>query len=144
MTRQFFVPGQPQGKGRPKFARRGNFVKTYTPDKTASYESLIKAQYYAAHANAPLMGGELSVIIMAQFCIPKGKSARLTAAMLKGDTNPTKKPDADNIAKVVCDSLNGIAYNDDAQIVYLTVSKCYSDKPGIDVSIVEQAQEGRG
>lgn len=37
----FVVPGEPVGKGRPKFARRGNFVTAYTPEKTASYENLV-------------------------------------------------------------------------------------------------------
>ena len=38
----FTVPGTPVGKGRPKFARRGNFTVAYTPEKTASYENLVK------------------------------------------------------------------------------------------------------
>ena len=37
----FTVEGTPVGKGRPKFARRGNFVSTYTPTKTRDYETLI-------------------------------------------------------------------------------------------------------
>ena len=43
MTFQLFftVEGTPVGKGRPKFARRGNFVTAYTPTKTRTYESLI-------------------------------------------------------------------------------------------------------
>ena len=43
MTAQviFTVPGQPVGKGRAKAARRGKFVTFYTPEKTASYESLV-------------------------------------------------------------------------------------------------------
>jgi Holliday junction resolvase RusA-like endonuclease len=38
----FTIPGEPVAKGRAKFARRGNFVTTYTPDKTARYENLVK------------------------------------------------------------------------------------------------------
>lgn len=29
MMIRFVIPGEPQGKGRPKFSRQGNFVKTY-------------------------------------------------------------------------------------------------------------------
>ena len=40
---------------------------------------------------------------------------------------PTLKPDTDNIAKIICDGLNGIAYKDDKQIVSLTVLKVWTD-----------------
>lgn len=46
---QFVVPGQPVGKGRPKAARRGKQIVMYTPEKTASYESLVAAR--RAHCN---------------------------------------------------------------------------------------------
>lgn len=34
---QFAIMGEPQGKGRPRFARSGH---TYTPEKTAAYEKV--------------------------------------------------------------------------------------------------------
>ena len=48
---------------------------------------------------------------------------------------PTRKPDFDNIGKVICDALNGIAYRDDAQIVDALVRKFYSDTPRVIVEI---------
>lgn len=39
---EIVIKGEPVGKGRPKFARQGNYVKTYTPEKTVEYENLIK------------------------------------------------------------------------------------------------------
>ena len=39
------VDGEIVGKGRPKFARRGNYVSTYTPPKTSNYENLVKLMY---------------------------------------------------------------------------------------------------
>ena len=41
----FTVPGEPQGKGRPRFARPkgSNFTMAYTPEKTVSYENRVKA-----------------------------------------------------------------------------------------------------
>lgn len=50
---------------------------------------------------------------------------------------PTKKPDSDNIAKIICDSLNGIAYHDDSQIVELYICKSYSENPKVIVTIAE-------
>ena len=37
MELKFTIRGEPKGKGRPKFSRQGNIVRTYTPDATANY-----------------------------------------------------------------------------------------------------------
>lgn len=50
---------------------------------------------------------------------------------------PVKKPDADNIAKIICDALNGIAYRDDTQIISLKVLKIYDKGSGVQVNIKE-------
>ena len=50
----------------------------------------------------------------------------------------TFKPDADNIAKLVLDALNGVAYDDDSQVVELTVKKwnrVKKDKEALIVSV---------
>lgn len=48
-----------------------------------------------------------------------------------------KKPDIDNIAKVVCDALNGVAYKDDKQIVSLKLAKRYGSLPMVVIDINE-------
>ena len=48
---------------------------------------------------------------------------------------PIKKPDWDNIGKVVADSLNQVAYRDDAQVVDSQVRKFYSRQPRVEVTI---------
>ena len=55
--------------------------------------------------------------------------------MLTGNLRPTKKPDLDNVAKIILDSLNKIAYDDDSQIVDLHIRKYYSDNPRVLVSL---------
>lgn len=45
--------------------------------------------------------------------------------MLDIKTLCQKKPDVDNLAKIVLDSLNKIAYDDDAQVCRLLVEKRY-------------------
>ena len=57
--------------------------------------------------------------------------------MKDGEIRPAKKPDIDNVCKVVADALNGVAYNDDRQIVYTEISKRYDDMPRMDVSIFD-------
>jgi Holliday junction resolvase RusA-like endonuclease len=135
MVRYFFIPGQPQGKGRAKVAVRGHFAHAYTPEKTVLYENLVKTSYTDKYAGQPLADGELRMIVRAIFPVVKSESKKMRALMLRHEHAPTKKPDADNIAKVVCDALNGVAYTDDTRIVALTLTKEYGEIPGVWVLI---------
>ena len=49
----------------------------------------------------------------------------------------TIKPDTDNIAKSILDSLNGIAYLDDKQVIKLVVEKYYAEVPSVSIEIKE-------
>ena len=128
----FTVPGPPQGKARPRVVRTATGKsRSYTPDKTVAYEELVRQRYLAV-ANGIGFGGKdaLMVTIVAYYPIPASVSKRRRADMLAGNERPTKKPDYDNIGKIVCDALNGIAYQDDAQITDGRVVKRYTDGPG--------------
>lgn len=58
--------------------------------------------------------------------------------MVKNKIYPTKKPDVDNIIKIIADALNGVAYNDDKQIVMCSCGKYYTDaEPFVCVYIQE-------
>ncbi len=84
-------------------------------------------------------GEPLQMIISAYYEIPKSTTKKKRAEIMDGKLYPTKKPDADNIAKVICDALNKIAYKDDTQIIDLTVRKLYSaDLPKVVVEIYEK------
>ncbi len=138
MTITFTVPGSPQGKMRPRVVKRGNFVQTYTPDKTVNYENLVKLMY-GQEAKGRVFDREksLRVLIVALYDIPQSTSKKRAELMRIGEIRPTKKPDLDNIAKIICDALNGVAYHDDAQVVDLKVVKYYSDTPCVTVTIEE-------
>jgi len=127
------IPGEPAAKGRPKFTRAGI---AYTPKKTVNYETLVK-QIYAVEHPGERFTGKLKAVITAYFTIPKSASKKQRQAMLDGEIRPQKKPDTDNIAKIILDSLNTIAYDDDKQIVSLTVDKWYSDTPRVEVELSE-------
>ncbi len=137
MTVEFTIPGAPQGKGRPRFSTAGGFVKTYTPAQTASYENLVKLEYERQVGKRFDDGAAISMHIRAYFDIPKSVSKKKREQMLNGEIRPTKKPDADNILKIIADSLNGVAYKDDSQIVYCAVRKAYSDEPRVTVRIAD-------
>ena len=127
MTFTFEIVGEPQGKGRPRFSTRGGFVKTYTPEKTASYENFVKLCYLNKYKGQKL-DGEIIAEIIAYFPIPKSFSKKKRSEAIEGKIRPTKKPDTDNIAKTILDSLNGIAFEDDKQVVALLVKKLYGEE----------------
>jgi Holliday junction resolvase RusA-like endonuclease len=134
---EFEIMGEPVGKGRPRFTRNGH---TYTPEKTANFETLVKLSFQQAYPSTEPIAKAIpiEVKICACFSVPKSATKKDLKAIENGTKKPTKKPDTDNIAKAVCDALNGIAYYDDSQITTLTVYKLYSNKPHTKVIITEQ------
>lgn len=135
MKAVFTIAGEPMGKGRPQFSTYGGRITARTPQRTVAYENLVKMEYKAQAGLQFPDDAMLSVRIFAYLSIPKSVSEKKRTAMLEGLIRPTKKPDHDNIGKIVCDALNGIAYRDDAQIVDSLVRKFYSDKPCVLVEI---------
>lgn len=138
MRAKFTVLGEPNGKGRPRFDPKTGVA--HTPKKTASYENLVKTEFRLQCGGVKFPDDAmLDVRVFAYYTIPKSVSKKKRAAMLARQIRPTKKPDFDNIGKVVCDSLNGIAYRDDAQVVDAMVRKFYSEQPRVEVVIQEAA-----
>lgn len=136
-TVTFTVAGEPQGKARPRVTRNG----TYTPKKTRDFERLVKLSYRDQCGGMTFGDKPLTVTVTAYMQPPKSVSKKKRAAMLAGTIYPKRKPDADNIAKAVCDALNGIAYRDDAQVSLLIVEKLYGDLPRVTVHIMERSAE---
>jgi Holliday junction resolvase RusA-like endonuclease len=132
MMISFIVPGNPQGKARARIFFNAKINKTcaMTPEKTVNYENLIKLCCRGTQIEGPL-----EMIIEAYYPIPKSASKKDHLAMLEGRIRPTKKPDADNVVKVIADALNGIAYKDDTQIVDLRIRKWYADVTRVEVQI---------
>lgn len=136
---EFFVPGAPIGKERPRAARRGAGVVMFTPEKTAGYEALVAATASNAMRAeaAPLLTGPLEAALEMRIPIPASWSRAHKAAALAGAELPTSKPDIDNVAKAILDACNGVVFRDDAQVVMLVATKAFSDEPGVRVVIRE-------
>jgi Holliday junction resolvase RusA-like endonuclease len=132
----FMIPGEPQGKGRPRYTRSGH---TYTPDSTRAYEALVRACYAEQVNSEPFAKGvPLVVTIECRFGVPLSDSVKKRQAKLCDLMMPTKRVDADNVAKIICDALNGIAYYDDAQVTTLHVVKRYGVEPCVKVWISKE------
>ena len=134
----FIVPGKPFGKQRPRVACRGKFSKAYTQKETTAYENLVKL-FYTHESKGEMFPeeAELGIKIVAYYEIPKSASKVKREKMLSGKIRPTKRPDIDNVAKAIYDSLNKVAYHDDAAIVESRISKFYSDRPRVEVTITQ-------
>lgn len=153
------IEGEPVGKGRPKFAVQGGFVRVYTPEKTRDYELEIqmevgRALYGQAMAEriyglrklpakdmflmlqfAPAFLGPVKIDMEIAHSIraswPKGKQE---AARL-GNIAPTIKIDFDNCAKIFCDAFNGCMWADDTQVIEANIRKKFSDNPYVSVCV---------
>ena len=127
MNFEITIPGNPVAKGRPRVSKYG----TYTPKKTADFES------YVEYGNIKPSDKPLKAEIIFYMPIPKSASKKVKTAMKNGETAHIKKPDLDNMAKSVLDALNGLAYIDDSQIYSLTLFKTYSEQPRTELMLEE-------
>ena len=137
----FEVLGQPMGKQRPKFTTMGRYVKVYTPQQTINYETQIKLSYQQQCKE--YFGKEpIKVHIKAYFKIPKSYSFKKKLQCIDGKIRPTTKPDVDNVAKAVLDALqNGVAFENDTQVVELSIEKWYSIEPRLLISIEKEQED---
>lgn len=135
MAMTFIIPGQPQGKGRPRFAKVGNFMRAYTPAETVSFEEKVRG--YALREGVTRIHGPVMMTISAFRQIPISTSVKKAESM-EGQFC-TVKPDWDNIGKIVSDALNGVAFNDDSQVVDVRVTKMWSRSPRIEVTLKGEA-----
>lgn len=131
---RFTVLGEPKGKGRPRFNTRTGHAMT--PKDTVNYESLVRLEYAQQTDGFRFQDDAmLDMRILAYYSIPQSKSKKVKAAMLNNEIRPTKKPDMDNVVKIIADSLNQVAYRDDTQIVDCQCRKFYSEQPRVEVII---------
>ena len=128
---KFTIPGDPRGKQRPRFSRRTG--TTYTPTETVAYEKEVRALFLKAGGRKN--DGPVALDITAFYKIPKSATRAERERMSAGEP-PQKKPDLDNIMKIIMDGLNGAAYNDDKQVVKVTAAKEYSEAPRVEVEIL--------
>ena len=137
---KFTYHGEAVGKGRPRYSRRGEYVHTYTPQKTKNFEDAIRFEFMASNCEPmPVYDREVSLkaTVLVGIPIPKSYSKKKQALCRDRFIAPSKKPDIDNILKSVFDALNGYAFADDVQIVQVYAEKVYAEEPFVEVEIDE-------
>lgn len=144
------VPGKPRGKGRPRF---GN-GHAFTPASTRRYEHEIAVEAQRAVAGCLAdwdKTAPMRVDILAVFPIPASWPKRKRSEAEAGDIAPQVKPDLDNVVKIALDALNGVAFEDDKQVIRLDASKVYPEgipaawaRDGYLQIVVTQERKGEG
>jgi Holliday junction resolvase RusA-like endonuclease len=132
---QFEIFGEPRGKSRPRFSKG----RVYTPSETTAYEELV-ALSYRNEAKGYKFTSPVGVLIYALHKPPK-KSKKVVEKMLREEILPTKRPDVDNVAKIILDGLNKVAWDDDTQVVELHIKKGYAENPEVKVMVYAMEAE---
>lgn len=131
---KFTIPIEPVGQMRARATAVGGHARTYKHSKQKGAEDKILAFAAANRPEQPL-DCPLEVTVDAYLPIPASMTKLNRAMAISGELRPTKKPDADNLAKNLLDCFNGVFWTDDKNIVGLLVRKYYSDKPRWEVEI---------
>ena len=132
---EFEMIGEPVGKARPRMNTRTG--RAYTPTNTKLYEYSLRQWFIREYPYFVPIESRVKVTIIAYFGVPKSTSKKKAAEMIAGNISPTKKPDADNIIKIVLDAMNNFAFKDDTQVTKLEIEKKYDNTPRIYIKIEE-------
>jgi Holliday junction resolvase RusA-like endonuclease len=141
MEISFFVPGEPTALKRHRMFRRGKFLGSYDPSKGDKADFLAKAMQY--RSDKPFEG---AISLMCSFYFSRPKShykGGKYCDILKSGAGKWKvsRPDLDNLEKFILDSLNGVYFKDDRQVVSMASQKQYCDTehpaPGAQITIEE-------
>lgn len=124
---------EPVPQLRPRVSSRP-YVRVYDPPKVKNFKNLLRSLAVNQYARPPLLG-PLSVSLTFYRPVQKSISKTERELRLSNRSKPVVKPDTDNYVKATLDALNGVLWNDDAQIVKIMGEKRYSDHPRITVSV---------
>lgn len=110
----------------------------YTPKDVKDYAKLIQVEFKKNYPHWQIenfIDKPLKVEIIIGLKVPVSFNKKNKQEALEYKIRPLKRPDVDNCSKAILDSLNGIAYSDDKQIVELLVKKYYANVDFITIII---------
>ena len=140
---EFEVPGPAVAKARARVftvkSKSGKvFHRGVTPPKTVNYENYIKLCFLSAKPDGfEPYAGPVEFHARIYETVPASFSKKRRQLALDGFISPMGRNNVDNFLKSYMDSMNGLAYLDDRQVVYASVSKKYAASPTAFVRIEE-------
>lgn len=135
---KFTIPGKPFAKQRARASNKNGKTRMYTPTETVNYETLVQMYFKQAYPNfRGLYERAIYLEVIAYFPILKSTPKKLLEAMESEKFRHIKKPDFDNVAKIISDALNFVVFKDDCQVSDTVIRKRYSKNPRVEVSIWE-------
>lgn len=141
----FIVDGKVQPKQRPRVFRNKytGRTQTITPQATVDYENKVKASFYeACDGEKFFLTGAVQMTVNVYVAIAKSTPKKTREKMLTGELKPISRTgDLDNLFKAISDALNGVAYDDDSQIIEATIRKFYGEQARAEITIREVTNE---
>lgn len=138
---EFFVPGTPKAQPRVKACRRGNHAGVYTPTTANEWKNAIREEVLKAWDGKKFEG---PVCLETDFIIKRPKShLKASGEVRSAFRSPwvTTRPDFDNYAKAIADTLTSVGiWNDDSQVAKHHFQKNYSINEGCTITIRELNQ----
>lgn len=131
-----FLEVTPTAKGRPRLGKGGN---AYTPAKTRMAEREIRCLLIAEINKADIKITEKPVYVKMAFHYPYPRKMSQHDKLLAdlGMFYKVTRPDLDNLEKLILDSMNGLIFYDDNQVVKLSSEKIYSPREGVELKVLE-------
>lgn len=129
------IPMRPISKDRPRFTNG----RCYTTERTKLAEDaiawVVKAEMIKQ--NVSIFDKAISMGLEFGFKLPRNMTKAEKEMLKDNQFHNIKKPDLDNICKLVMDSLNKVAYVDDKLIVHLNAVKIFGEEDFINIKIEE-------
>jgi Holliday junction resolvase RusA-like endonuclease len=140
MTISFDVEGVVKAQPRPKACRRGNRAGVYDPGTAKSWKERVYSEAIKHRTPKPIETGIALTLI---FRMPRPKGHYTTKGLRsEAPLSHEIRPDADNLAKAVCDALSDAEFwRDDCLVWHLAITKRYiteTERPGCFITIETQ------
>jgi len=153
------------GKPRPYHTKSGH---AFQPARGLRYEELIRLRFMEAYPGFRILpkGTGVKLSVVAVVAIPKLLQDRVLQLAKAGmglsrkavpdelveellakakaialATVAVKRPDLDNVAKILQDSLTGVVWYEDSCVVELRIRRVYGEDPGLSV-VIEVLDQG--